>query len=88
MVYAQQSRPTGHIADGRHNSSPARQRRMILRRCCSQADHTSNIVLIYAAPTDSAVVIDRAVCDGRLCLGRPGTGAVAGHPAHPGGLGH
>ena len=35
-----------------------------LEALLSQADHTSNIVLIYAAPTDSAVVIDRAVCDG------------------------
>ena len=42
-----------------------------LEALLSQADHTSNIVLIYAAPTDSAVVIDRAVCDGNM-PGPPG----------------
>ena len=63
MVYAQQLDPpdTSPMAV---TTLPLSAAPDDLEALLSQADHTSNIVLIYAAPTDSAVVIDRAVCDG------------------------
>ena len=63
MVYAQQLDPADTLSMAL-TTLPLSAAPDDLDSLLSQADHTPNIVLIYAAPTDSAVVIDRAVSDG------------------------
>ena len=63
MVYAQQLDPADTLSMAL-TTLPLSAPPDDLDALLSQTDRMSNIVLIYAAPTDSAVAIDRAVCEG------------------------
>ena len=63
MVYAQQLDPADTLSMAL-TTLPLSAAPDDLDALLSQTDRMSNIVLIYAAPTDSAVAIDRAVCEG------------------------
>ena len=70
MVYAQQLDPADTLSMAL-TTLPLSAAPDDLDALLSQTDRTSNIVLIHAAPTDSTVALDRAVCEGNYaCAGR------------------